>query len=364
MPLQVALNKHTGSVYDRLVHWAPLLTRLRRAPQGRTPLLSYALDIRPKGYFLNWQQDPHGNFLARVVYPEKVGHFHVDVDLVADMAVRNPFDFFLEPEAETHPFVYEPELRKDLEPYLATSPAGPLLTQWLEGLRKNSNLATIDFLVALNTQLKDEIRYTIRLEAGVQTPEQTLALKSGSCRDSGWLLVQILRRLGIASRFVSGYLIQLVADVKSLDGPSGAATDFTDLHAWTEAYLPGAGWVGLDPTSGLLAGEGHIPLACAPHPVSAAPISGAIGECETTFGHAMSVRRVVESARVTKPYDEEQWQAIDAFGHRLDAQLASDDVRVTIGGEPTFVSRDDPDGAEWNTEAVGPTKRKFAAERV
>ena len=364
MALHVALNHQTHYRYDRLVQMSPHVIRLRPVPHSRTPILSYALNIEPKGYFLNWQQDPHGNYLARLVFPEKVREFHVEVDLVADMVIYNPFDFFLEPEAETLPFEYERLVKQDLLPYLEVEQAGPRLQEWLKNFKTPSDDPTIPFLMNLNGQLQRQIDYVVRMEPGVHTPEETLELGRGSCRDTGWLLVQILRHLGVASRFVSGYLIQLVADVKSLDGPTGTDQDFTDLHAWVEAYLPGAGWVGFDPTSGLLAGEGHIPLACTPHPLTAAPISGVIDECETEFSHDMSVTRVAESPRVTKPYTEEQWQAIDQFGHRLDAELVANDVRVTIGGEPTFISIDYPDAPEWNTEAIGPNKRRLAAALV
>ena len=363
MSIHVALNHVTEYRYDRRVGLSPQIVRLRPAPHSRTPILAYSLRIEPGGHFINWQQDPFANYLARLVFPEKTERFKVTVDLVAEMSVYNPFDFFLEPAAEKFPFRYEASLHHDLAPYLAKEPLTPRLREFLQSVDLTEQ-RTIDFLVALNQRLQREIRYLIRMEPGVQTPEQTLELAAGSCRDTGWLLVQALRHLGLAARFVSGYLIQLKPDVKSLDGPSGAEHDFTDLHAWCEVYLPGAGWIGLDPTSGLLAGEGHIPVACTPDPTSAAPVTGDVDECEVEFAHTMAVTRIFESPRVTRPYTEEQWAQIVAVGRQVDASLRDGDVRLTMGGEPTFVSVDDRDGAEWNTTALGPTKRGFATELV
>lgn len=361
MAIRVALNHHTLYRYDRLVTLSPQIIRLRPAPHCRTPILSYSLRIRPAEHFINWQQDPQSNYLARVVFPQQTRELSVEVDLVADMTVLNPFDFFLEPLAEVYPFLYEAWLAQELAPYLAIEPAGPRLQAFVGSISRDRT-RTVDFLVALNQRVQQEIQYIIRLEPGIQSCEETLTLRRGSCRDSAWLLVQILRHLGLAARFVSGYLIQLVADVKPLEGLEGPAQDFTDLHAWTEVYLPGAGWVGLDPTSGLLAGEGHIPLACTPHASSAAPITGAVDPCETEFNFTMSVTRIHEDPRVTRPYTEAQWQEIVALGQRIDAELSAGDVRLTMGGEPTFVSIDDMQGEEWNTAALGPTKRRLAAE--
>jgi uncharacterized protein (DUF2126 family)/transglutaminase-like putative cysteine protease len=361
--IHVALHHRTSYTYDRRVGLGPQVVRLRPAPHCRSTILSYALKIEPEGYFINWQQDPYANYQARIVYPEPVERFQIEVDLVADMSVQNPFDFFLEEAAETFPFAYEPDLRDELAPYLKAEPAGPLLKAWLAKVPKGP-IPTVDFLVALNQRLQQDIEYLIRMEPGVQSCEDTLKLGRGSCRDTGWLLVEILRHLGLAARFVSGYLIQLKPDVKSLDGPSGAEQDFTDLHAWTEVYLPGAGWIGLDPTSGLFAGEGHLPLAATPKPGSAAPISGAVGECKVDFSFDMAITRIYESPRVTKPYSEEQWAAVDALGQQVDEVLSTNDVRLTFGGEPTFVSIDHVDAEEWNTGAVGPTKRPLADELI
>ena len=363
MALHVALTHRTEYVYDRLTALGPQIVRLRPAPHSRTPILSYSLNITPKDHFINWQQDPFGNYLARLVFPEKTHEFKVTVDLVADMATINPFDFFVDENARDWPFKYEAELKEELTPYLKAAEPGPLLRDYIRGLKIEAK-TSLDFIWALNQQLQHDIRYLIRMEPGVQTPEETLKNCSGSCRDSGWLLVHILRHYGLAARFVSGYLIQLKADMKSLDGPSGTDHDFTDLHAWAEVYLPGAGWIGLDPTSGLFAGEGHIPLAATPAPQSAAPITGVHEEAEVQFSHHMQVRRILESPRVTLPYTEEQWAAIAKAGHEVDRRLKAGDVRLSMGGEPTFVSIDDVDGAEWNTDAVGPTKRLYAENLI
>ena len=361
MTIHVALKHVTQYKYDRLVSLSAQVLRLRPAPHSRTPILSYSLTVEPADHFINWQQDPFANYLARLNFPTKTREFKITVDLVAEMAVYNPFDFFLEPDAEEFPFTYDDGLARELAPYRVCDKATPRFAEFLSRVDVRPQ-CTVDFLVGLNQQIHKEINYLIRMEPGVQTPEETLTRNAGSCRDSGWLLVQALRHLGLAARFVSGYLIQLKPDVRALDGPSGAQTDFTDLHAWCEVYLPGAGWIGLDPTSGLLAGEGHIPLAATPEPGSAAPVTGAVDEAEVEFTHTMSVTRVFESPRVTKPYTDEQWHAIRDLGDKIDDHLDHMDVRLTMGGEPTFVSVSDREGAEWNTAALGPTKRGYAVE--
>ncbi len=363
MAIHVALHHRTHYRYDRPVAHAPHVIRLRPAPHCRTPVLSYSLKIQPAEHYLNWQQDPFSNYHARIVFPEKTTELVVEVDLVAEMAVYNPFDFFLEAAAETFPFTYEPDLAKDLAPFLELLPGGEKFLAYSKSIPREP-LRTIDWLVRINQKLSNDISYLIRLESGVQSPEETLKLGSGSCRDSAWLLVQLLRQHGLAARFVSGYLIQLKPDVKALDGPQGTDVDFTDLHAWCEVYLPGAGWVGLDPTSGLMAGEGHLPLACTPEPQTAAPITGAVDECEVTFEHGMKITRLYESPRVTLPYTDEQWAEIEKLGHLVDADLTTADARLTMGGEPTFVSIDNMDGEEWNFTAVGPEKRQLSATLV
>jgi uncharacterized protein (DUF2126 family)/transglutaminase-like putative cysteine protease len=357
--IHVALNHVSSYRYDRPVSLSPHLVRLRPAPHCLTPVMSYSLRVLPDLHFINWQQDPQSNHVARLVFPEKVNELRLEVDLVAGMSIRNPFDFFVDPEAERFPFPYPDGQIPELRPYLEKEPATPLFGKYLADLPKAPR--TVDFLVGVNRRVQGDVRYLIRFEPGVQSKEETLEKGSGSCRDTSWLLVQLFRHLGLAARFVSGYLVQLTADEKALDGPTGPEQDFTDLHAWCEVFVPGAGWIGLDPTSGLLAGEGHIPLACTPEPQSAAPVSGHVDECDVRFEHTMSVRRVLETPRVTRPYAEAAWRKIFALGQAVDADLERMDVRLTMGGEPTFVSVDDREGEEWNTAALGPTKRARAA---
>jgi uncharacterized protein (DUF2126 family)/transglutaminase-like putative cysteine protease len=357
MGIQIALNHRTHYRYEKAVSLGPQIIQLRPAFHCRTPVLSYSLDVTPSEHFLSWQLDPSLNRQARLLFPNKTSEFLVEVNLVADLSPINPFDFLLEPATERYPFGYAQDLTRDLFTYLFVEQAGPQLHAFLESLR-NQNIGTIDLLLLLNRKVRDEIAYATRLTPGVQTCEETLEKRSGSCRDSAWLLVEILRHLGIAARFVSGYLIQLVEEGTVLNGPSGAQQlDTADLHAWAEAFLPGAGWIGLDPTSGFLAGAGHIPLACTSTAAQAAPISGTAELASADFSYSMSIRRLNDSQVQSTSNAEEQWLRVRQVAHSVDAALETHDVRLTMGGEPTFVGIDDPESAQWNIDALGPIKR-------
>jgi len=371
MGIRVALHHVTHYTYDRPVQLAPHVVRLRPAPHSRTPITAYSLKVTPSEHFLNWQQDPFSNWQARFVFPKLTREFKFEIDLVADLTTINPFDFFLEEDAEHMPFEYSAEVLRELAPYLEIGDTGSKVAQLVGRVRDDiarPERRTIDVLVDINQLIQRSLRYDIRMEPGVFSPEETLVRGHGSCRDFAWLMVNVCRSVGFAARFVSGYSIQLVADQKPVDGPAGVSEDVTDLHAWTEVYLPGAGWIGFDSTSGLMCGEGHIPLACTAEPGSAAPVTGAYSyaaeddddKLKEDFTYSMTITRIEDRPRPTKPFSDAQWEDLIACGDQVERSLVAGDVRLTLGGEPTFVAMDDPEGDEWNTAAVGPTKRKYA----
>lgn len=356
MGLTVTLNHKTEYRYDRPIQLGPQLVRLKPAAHARTQVSSWALKVGPQKHFINSLQDPYGNFLTRILFPERTDHFSLEVNLTADLTVFNPFDFFLEPECETWPMAWSDMQRQSWTPWLKKAEHGPLFSRFLKAI-PTARTQTIPFLVDVNQRIAQAVSYRIRLEPNIQTPEETLRLASGSCRDSALLLVELLRHLDLPARFVSGYLIQLKPDQRPLQAPYGPSEDFTDLHAWAEVFIPGAGWIGLDPTSGLLTGEGHIPLAATPDPSEAAPVSGLLEPCESSFHHSMTTSRIPEAPRPTKPFPAGGEEALDQVGRSVDARLARLGCRLTMGGEPTFVSETDREGLEWISEAQGPTKK-------
>ncbi|MGZ3633133.1 MAG: transglutaminase family protein [Parachlamydiaceae bacterium] len=359
MSIKVSLNHKTHYVFGKDVSLSPHLVRLKPAPHTRIPIEAYSLKITPNNYFINWQQDPFGNHVARLVFKGMTDFLSVEVDLIANLKVINPFDFFVEEYAKNFPFEYPSSLTEELSIYLKKEVKGPLFQTWLNDLDKAA-ITTIDYLSSLNQQVHKAIRYSVRLEPGVQSCEETLRLGTGSCRDMAWLLLQTLRAKGIAARFVSGYLIQLKSSGYLSQDVAELPQDLSDLHAWVEAYLPGAGWIGLDPTAGLFASEGHIPLCCAPEPNGAAPIVGSTSVCDVKFDFSTSVTRLDPNPPLTHadPYSTEEWQEIDSLGKQIDEELREQQITLTFGGEPTFVSMDHQNDEEWSVKAVG--EHKFA----
>jgi uncharacterized protein (DUF2126 family)/transglutaminase-like putative cysteine protease len=354
----VELNHRTAYHYAKAVSLGPQVIQLRPAPHCRTPIPVYALTVSPPDHFLSWQFDPLVNHLARVTFPGKTSDFTVDVKLTADMTPINPFAFLLDPGYETFPFEYPTELAQNLEIYRSFEPISQQFQTFLDEIPQSSQ-NVVSFVGNVTAQVSNRISYTTRLEHGVQTPEQTLDQLTGSCRDSAWLLVQAFRYFGLASRFVSGYLIQLATDEE--DGPK---TDSADLHAWAEVFLPGAGWIGIDPTSGLFTAEGHIPLVCTPTPTQAAPVSGTYEPTDVDFSFSLTVRRLDEERTLDHPFSEDEWNRVRTVAHEVDRRLEEQDVRLTMGGEPTYVGIDEPENFEWNLGALGPNKRTLGLSLI
>ncbi|GAB4024645.1 transglutaminase family protein [Spirosoma koreense] len=290
MAIRIQLTHQTRYQYDRAVFLSSQLIRLKPAAHSQVSIESYALTIRPDQHTLHWHQDPFGNYVARVDFSASVESMAIDVAMNLGIETVNPFDFLIDTYAESYPFTYSTSLQKELFLYTELTEPGPYQTQWIGQIKHQPKKNTIDFLIGLNQQVCQAITYRERWQPGVQSAEETLRRAIGSCRDSAWLLVQLLRKLGLAARFVSGYLIQL----KETDVPAPLAVqaDSVALHAWAEVYLPGAGWIGLDPTSGMLTAESHIPLACSPNPAGAAPVSGTTGPAETQLSYTSTLTRL------------------------------------------------------------------------
>lgn len=270
--------------FDRPVRLAPHLMRLRPAPHCRALVRAYSLKVEPGGCAIDWLRDSFDNHLARLSFDRPIPGLSVDIGLKLEVTEVAPFELPVDASALFYPFEYRQHLHAGLAPYLQVAESGSLLRGWLQRTDCRRRF-TLNFLADLAGRVRSEIDYCVRMQPGVQSCEQTLLLGSGSCRDSAWLLVQILRHLGLASRFASGYLLQ-TADDSAFDD------DRIELHAWAEVYIPGAGWMGLDSTSGLFTGPGHIPLACAPEPLAAAPLSGRISRCSVMLEFHTAVSRI------------------------------------------------------------------------
>ncbi|MBP9892316.1 MAG: transglutaminase family protein [Planctomycetes bacterium] len=353
--MRVRVKHDTRYIYGGKVLLGPQIVRLRPAEHARAKLLSYNLEISPKCE-VRWQYDPWGNHIARLTFAKgtEPEEFRVTVDAAFDIRPVNPFNFFTDDRCKELPFKYPDGLEQELAPFLQHVKPSARLKAYVEQIPFTGN--STDYLVALNSHVAKTVRYIIRTEPGIQTSDETLQKTSGSCRDSAVLLVDCLRARGLAARFCSGYLVQLADEGNIPDVAKGVLHDVVDLHAWAEVFIPGAGWIGLDGTSGLLCGEGHIPLASTVNPELAAPIAGTSNIPAKEFAFEMTVTRLGHEPSPRKPYTEEQWAALKAAGERADSMVAGHGLRLTMGGEPTWTSREHPDLPEWNTEALGPTK--------
>jgi|JI10StandDraft_1071094.scaffolds.fasta_scaffold16745_5 uncharacterized protein (DUF2126 family) len=357
--MRLRVRHHSRYEYPTPAALGPHVIRLRPCDHGRAAIETYRLEVAGE-HQLHWQRDPHGNHLARLTFRagQRIPALDLTVELVLDLRAVNPFDFLVDPRCRTAPFAYPDGLAGELAPFLdRADPAyalGPEASAFLSALPTDGDV--VDMVVAVTQAIAGRLRYVVREEPGVWTPEETVVAGRASCRDSAVLLVAALRARGLAARFVSGYLVQVADEGMLPDLPRGLDRDVVDLHAWAEVFLPGAGWIGLDATSGLLAGEGHLPLAATASPQAAAAIDGTADQRAAHVQFATSIERLGHEPRPTAPYPEAVWSELLAAADRADDALAAAGLTVTSGGEPTFTSREAPELPEWNAAALGPTK--------
>lgn len=291
MTLKIALNHQLKYSYDRPIILGPHKLGLKPSPHSKSDIFNYSLNIAPKYHNIYWYQDIYGNFIGKLNMFEKTDYLSLEINFLAEIKSINPFNFLVDSHIEKYPFYYTKQEKKELSSFLEIDESSNLLINWVN---KNvyNNIYITDFLVSLNQQLASEIKYITRLEEGIQTCEETLRTKKGSCRDTTVLLIQILRHYGLAARFVSGYLIQFKTDDQSDDNSSIIKEDNAELHAWCEVYLPGAGWIGLDPTSGFLVAEDHIPLISNPNAMEANPVRGTKEFCKSKLDFSINISRL------------------------------------------------------------------------
>jgi len=358
-PLRLLIQHQSVYRYPTPASFGPHQVRLRPASHARARIENYTLKV-PSEAAVRWQQDPSGNHVAHLAFKKgtRLPALEITVELAVDIRPVNPFDFFIDPRCEVIPFAYPAELSRDLAPFLERGDpelaTGEQFEALLAAMPKSE--PTVPFLVAANQLVHGALRYVIREEPGIWTPEETLKNGRGSCRDQAVLLMALLRARGLASRFASGYLVQLQDEGMLPGEPKGVSKDVADLHAWTEVFLPGGGWVGLDPTSGLFCGEGHIPLASVARPALGSPVEGTADRAAESISFSMKIARLGDEVRPTAPFPDEAWGELLDGADAADAVLRAAGLALTSGGEPTFNSRDHAEKPEWNGDALGPTK--------
>jgi len=349
MGIRIALRHRIEQHFSRPVRLSTHWLRLRPAPVTQRAVTAYSLKIDADPHFINWVRDPFENFLARLDLPEAVPRLGLDLELIADLEPQNPFDFLVEPYAANYPFAYDDQLRRELTPYLVQPTPGPRLAAWLAGLEVETGYM-VRFLSLLTQQLSTALAIMPAGRPGPVDLETVFARGAGSCWEIAWLATQTLRALGLAARFVSGYRVRL-------DTLSSAT-----LHAWTEVYLPGAGWVGLDPAAGLFVDENYLPLAAAPDPLRALPLVGYREACDERQSEQIEVRELAAEERPWPLTPTEQRDLL-AVGHAVDTDLRAAGLQLTVQQDLGLVAAGELGDPGWTVSALGSDMR-CAAERL